>query len=233
MKQQDEQQQEIHRAVFSLPQGLLNPLGLKITQPIAVEVTTRERGQWIAREATSKIEYKLMGAIASAQGAKYQLATNFHEQLEPWTINFARNRQVCADHLHHAQDQPSLCGERFHQVEESRLSPAMRSAYPVRGRAFLVGDLRSTGRLPDAPLLCPVCWMMMHGAPLPGDRIRATANHARGRAPFHLNSFGRILTIEKSRYAVQWTDKTETINRGDFEPVFLVYSASVQEPERV
>jgi hypothetical protein len=74
-----------YRAVFHQPIGALNPMGMKLSGPIAVEIFgSGER--WQARELTSGAVFVRLGRFGSAMHAKSEVPTSFERQSEPWQI---------------------------------------------------------------------------------------------------------------------------------------------------
>lgn len=75
-----------YRALFQQPQGVLNPMGLKLPGPFPVELF-QTGANWQAQEIASPARhvYKL-GKFASLQDAKRTVAEYFESQLEDWQM---------------------------------------------------------------------------------------------------------------------------------------------------
>jgi len=73
------------RAVFEQPQGLLNPMGVKLPGPFPVEVFG-QGDKWQAREiATPRHQvYEKLGRFASLAHAKNKVQGAFTKQVQPW-----------------------------------------------------------------------------------------------------------------------------------------------------
>jgi hypothetical protein len=73
-----------YRALFQQPQGALNPLGMRFSAHVAVEVFGAG-DKWQAREITGHI-FTRLGKFASSEYAKREVVAAFETQLQPWQM---------------------------------------------------------------------------------------------------------------------------------------------------
>jgi hypothetical protein len=171
----------VHSAVFKQPGPELNPIGARVSFPICVEVFEVVTGKlakrlgWTAREATSKSTFKQVGITNSPYEARYRVANLFEFQLEPWKVDGQRDEWATYAHFHHDVQEPSICGNRYHQSTSERFEPAARAlSLPMlrAGRRILVPE--------EWRNVCQVCASLIDRTPMPGDRVRVRVSRKTG-----------------------------------------------------
>lgn len=179
----------VHRAKFSQPGPLLNPLGVKVPSPIEIEVFFAEKGhKWRAREVSSGHEVKQAGSHMSPGSARYAAAKLFDVQVTPWDIDGTTDPNFSRFHIHIERTSPSMCGSRFHQNDGPE------------DRVLLLTELRAgIRRPPPVSYVCPVCIDHIDRTLQEGDAVRNTA----GREAL-------VVGTVKDEVLVQWQDTGES-----------------------
>lgn len=194
----------IHTASFSQPGPELNPLGVKISAIVEIELFQAKPNVWNARERTMQRILKQVQPTIYIFQARQRTASLFMRQETGWNVDGIEDPSSATRfyHLHETPSLPSLCGSRFHQKNGDGL------------RVVIVPDIRTGGTI-ETPVgdICPVCRSLLSRTPAAGDRVTEKISGRNGVI------FGLPETTGKasSKYVIRFVNgETEKLTAPEF-----------------